>query len=80
MVPVLGVVMNMAGMPGPDGTMLYPFGSPEGALAPGAETLAELPLDPAVVTASDSGQPLETGAVALGLDIVAEAVVRKLRL
>ena len=80
MVPVLGVVMNMAGMPGPDGTMLYPFGRPEGALAPGAETLAELPLDPAVVAASDSGQPLETGAVALGLDLVAEAVVRKLRL
>ena len=80
MVPVLGVVMNMAGMPGPDGTMLYPFGRPDGELAPGAETLAELPLDPAVVTASDEGRPLEAGAVAEGLDAVAEAVARKLRL
>ena len=80
MVPVLGVVMNMAGMPGPDGTMLYPFGRPDGDLAPGAETLAQLPLDPAVVAASDKGIPLETGAVAEGLDAVAEAVSRTLRL
>ncbi len=80
MVPVLGVVMNMAGMPGPDGVMLYPFGRPEGELAPGAQTLAELPLDPAVVTASDSGLPLESGAVAEGLDRVAEAVARQLKL
>ncbi|MCG2839992.1 Mrp/NBP35 family ATP-binding protein [Sandaracinobacter sp. RS1-74] len=80
MVPVLGVVMNMAGMAGPDGSTLYPFGRPEGELAPGAETLAELPLDPAVVEASDSGRPLADGPVAQGLDRVAEAVARKLRL
>lgn len=79
-VPVLGVVMNMAGMPGPNGEMLYPFGRPEGALTPRAETLVELPLDPAVVQASDSGQPLEQGAVAEGLDRLAAAVAEKLRL
>ncbi len=80
MVPVLGVVMNMAGMPGPGGAMLYPFGRPEGELAPGTPTLAELPLDPVVVEASDAGRPLEKGPVAAGLDRVAEAVARKLSL
>lgn len=80
MVPVLGVVMNMAGMPGPDGRMLYPFGRPEGDLSPRAETLVELPLDPEVVAASDAGRPLESGAVAEGLDRLAEAVAEKLRL
>lgn len=80
MVPVLGVVMNMAGMAGPDGVMLYPFGRPEGELTPGTRTLAELPLDPAVVAASDSGVPLEFGPVAQGLDRVAEAVVQQLGL
>ena len=80
MVPVLGVVMNMAGMIGPDGQMLYPFGRPEGELAPRAETLVSLPLDPAVVVASDAGQPLETGPVAEGLDLLAEKVAAKLRL
>lgn len=80
MVPVLGVVMNMAGMPGPDGTTLYPFGRPDGALAPGVETLAQLPLDPAVVQASDAGRPLDSGPVAQGLDRIADAVIRKLRL
>ena len=80
MVPVLGVVMNMAGLRGPDGQMLYPFGRPEGELAPRAETLVELPLDPDVVAASDAGRPLETGPVAEGLDRLAEAVAQKLRL
>lgn len=79
-VPVLGVVMNMAGMPGPDGRMLYPFGKPEGPLAPGAPTLAELPLDPAVVAASDAGKPLDSGDVATGLDRVAGAIAAKLGL
>lgn len=80
MVPVLGVVMNMAGLQAPDGSMLYPFGRPDGELAPGTETLAELPLDPAVVTASDTGQPLASGPVAQALDEVAQQVARKLSL
>ena len=80
MVPVLGVVMNMAGMAGPNGAMLYPFGRPDGDLAPGVTTLAELPLDPAVVAASDAGEPLMTGPVADGLDRVADAVMRQLKL
>lgn len=77
-VPVLGSVMNMAGMPGPDGQMLHPFGDPGGELTPGTKTLAILPLDPAVVAASDSGQPIETGAVAEGLDQVAAAITERL--
>ena len=77
--PVLGVVMNMAGMPAPDGTMLYPFGKPDGA-GLGAEVLAELPLDPAVVEASDAGRPLATGAVAEGLDLVAARLAAQLGL
>ncbi len=79
-VPVLGAIMNMAGMPGPDGAMLYPFGDPGGELTPGTETLAQLPLDPQVVAASDAGSPIDTGAVAQGLDQVAAAVVRKLEI
>lgn len=78
-VPVLGVVMNMAGMAGPDGTMLYPFGRPGGE-ALGAPVLAELPLDPAVVAASDAGQPLLDGAVAEGLDAVAARIAGELGL
>ncbi|MGL6044236.1 MAG: P-loop NTPase [Sandaracinobacteroides sp.] len=78
-VPVLGVVMNMAGMAAPDGTILHPFG-PVGAISGlGAETLAELPLDPAVVAASDAGTPLKGGPVAAGLDIVAAKVAAALK-
>lgn len=77
-VPVLGVIMNMAGMPTADGHMLYPFGDPGGELTPGTETLVSLPLDPAVVAASDAGQPIETGAVAEGLDQVAANIVQAL--
>jgi hypothetical protein len=39
-----------------------------------------LPLDPQVVAASDAGSPIDTGAVAEGLDQVAAAVVRKLEI
>jgi ATP-binding protein involved in chromosome partitioning len=80
MVPVLGVVMNMAGLIGPDGTMLHPFGKSGGADQLGAETIVDLPLDPTVVAASDAGTPLATGPVAAGLDIVAERVAKQLRL
>jgi ATP-binding protein involved in chromosome partitioning len=79
-VPVLGVVMNMTGMSGPDGTVLHPFGKVEGDSGLGAETLAELPLDPAVVAASDAGEPLATGPVAAGLDLVAARVAAELKL
>jgi ATP-binding protein involved in chromosome partitioning len=79
-VPVLGVIMNMAGMLAPDGTMLRPFG-PVGATDDlGAPLLAELPLDPAVVAASDAGQPLATGPVAEALDKVAAALAGRLGL
>ncbi|WP_448585519.1 P-loop NTPase, partial [Thermaurantiacus sp.] len=67
-VPVLGVIANMAGIPG---TGLHPFGKvDEAALAAalGAPVLAKLPLDPAVARASDTGEPLATGPVAAALD------------
>jgi hypothetical protein len=41
-VPVLGAVLNMAGLLSPDGTLLHPFGEVEGEAGIGAEILAEL--------------------------------------
>lgn len=79
-VPVLGAVLNMAGLLSPDGTLLHPFGEVDGEAGIGADILAELPLEPAVVAASDRGQPLETGAVASGLDRVAAQVAQALKL
>jgi ATP-binding protein involved in chromosome partitioning len=79
-VPVLGVVMNMAGMAAPDGTVLHPFGQAPADTGMGAETLAELPLDPAVVAASDAGAPLAVGPVAAGLDEVAARIAQALQL
>jgi ATP-binding protein involved in chromosome partitioning len=79
-VPVLGAVLNMAGLLAPDGTLLHPFGEVDGDAGIGAEILAELPLEPAVVAASDRGQPLQTGAVAAGLDVVAARVAAALKL
>jgi ATP-binding protein involved in chromosome partitioning len=79
-VPVLGAVLNMAGLVAPDGTLIHPFGEVDGEAGIGAEILAELPLEPAVVAASDRGQPLETGQVAAGLDRVAARIVGALKL
>ena len=70
----------MAGMLSTDGTLLHPFGEVDGDAGIGADILAELPLEPAVVAASDRGQPLETGAVAAGLDRVAARVAEALKL
>ncbi len=78
-VPVLGAIMNMSGMAGPGGEMLYPFGRADSANLQ-ADLLAELPLEPDVVAASDAGQPLETGAVAEGLDLAAAAIAKRLGL
>lgn len=77
-VPVMGVVMNMASLLGADGTVTYPFGQPGDGADLGAEILASLPLDPAVVTASDAGKPLDTGPVAFALDGVARAIAQRL--
>jgi ATP-binding protein involved in chromosome partitioning len=79
-VPVLGAVLNMAGLLSPDGTLLHPFGEVEGEAGIGAEILAELPLEPAVVAASDRGKPLQQGAVAAGLDRVAARIAGALNL
>ena len=79
-VPVLGAVLNMAGLISPDGTLLHPFGEVDGEAGIGAEILADLPLEPAVVAASDRGQPLEQGAVAAGLDRVAARIAEALSL
>jgi ATP-binding protein involved in chromosome partitioning len=79
-VPVLGAVLNMAGLLSPDGTLLHPFGEVEGEAGIGAEILAELPLEPAVVAASDRGKPLQQGAVAAGLDRVAARIAGALSL
>ncbi|MFN7397837.1 MAG: P-loop NTPase [Sandaracinobacter sp.] len=79
-VPVLGAVLNMAGLLSPDGTLLHPFGEVEGEAGIGTEILAELPLEPAVVAASDRGKPLQQGAVAAGLDRVAARIAGALSL
>ncbi|MBS3962741.1 MAG: P-loop NTPase [Sandarakinorhabdus sp.] len=79
-VPVLGVVMNMASMIGPNGETLHPFGIAAAGGLGGAETLAELPLDPEVVRASDAGTPLTTGPLAAAMDSVAATIAEKLRL
>jgi len=79
-VPVLGVVMNMASMIGPTGETLHPFGTAAAGALPGAKTLAELPLDPAVVQASDAGTPLATGPVAAAMDKVAETIAIALQI
>lgn len=79
-VPVLGVVMNMDGMTMPDGQVVHPFGQAPADSGLGAEVIASLPLDPAVVAASDSGAPMEVGAVAAGLDAVAAEIARQLEL
>lgn len=79
-VPVLGAVLNMAGLLTPDGSLLHPFGEVDGEAGIGADILAELPLEPAVVAASDGGRPLDRGAVAAGLDRVAAKVAEALKL
>jgi len=79
-VPMLGAVLNMAGLVAPDGTRTHPFGQVVGEAGIGTAILAELPLEPAVVEASDSGQPLAGGAVAAGLDSVAGKVAAALGL
>ena len=79
-VPVLGVVMNMAGMAMPDGQVVHPFGQVPADSGLGAEVIASLPLDPAVVTASDAGTPIGEGAVASGLDAVAARIAAQLGL
>lgn len=81
--PVLGFIENMAGMAAPDGTMLRPFGGGDtGRLEQrlGLPCLATLPLDPAVMQASDGGVPLEHGPVAAALDDAAQALAKRLAL
>lgn len=76
-VPVLGVIENMAGIAG-EGTA--PFGKSRGGEGLGAPLLASLPLEPAVVSASDAGSPRPAGPVAEGLDRVAADVVERLKI
>ena len=68
---VVGVVENMAGLPMPDGTTLALFGEGGGrqvaerlTRAIGAEVplLGQIPLDPELVAAGDSGVPLVLSA------------------
>ena len=68
---IVGVVENMAGLPMPDGTTLALFGEGGGrqvaerlTRAVGAEVplLGQIPLDPELVAAGDSGVPLVLSA------------------
>ena len=82
-VPVLGVIRNMAGIMLPDGGMAFPFGPADDtgfAERVGAPLLASIPLDPAVVAASDTGVPLSTGPVAAALDTIARTLAARLAL
>ena len=82
-VPVLGVVRNMAGIILPDGGMAWPFGPADDAgfaERVGAPLVASIPLDPAVVAASDAGIPLDKGPVAEALDAIAGRIAGQLAL
>ena len=68
---IVGVVENMSGLLMPDGTTMHLFGSGGGSAvaerltrAVGADVplLGQIPLDPALVTAGDSGVPLVLSA------------------
>lgn len=68
---IVGVVENMSGLPMPDGTTMHIFGEGGGAQvaerltrAVGADVplLGQIPLDPALVAAGDSGVPLVLSA------------------
>ena len=68
---IVGVVENMSGLLMPDGTTMHLFGSGGGSQvaerltrAVGADVplLGQIPLDPALVTAGDSGVPLVLSA------------------
>jgi ATP-binding protein involved in chromosome partitioning len=68
---IVGVVENMSGLTLPDGTVMQLFGEGGGALVAesltksvGADVplLGQVPLDPALVAAGDSGVPLVLGA------------------
>jgi ATP-binding protein involved in chromosome partitioning len=72
-VPVLGIIENMAGTGSP-------FGPSSGAEGLGAPLIASLPLEAAVVAASDAGKPLAMGKVAEALDAVADMIAPRLGL
>ena len=71
---------TVAGMVMPDGQVVHPFGEAPADAGLGADTIASLPLDPAVVAASDAGTPIETGSIAAGLDTVAARIATQLTL
>jgi ATP-binding protein involved in chromosome partitioning len=62
-VQILGILENMSGFTAPDGTLHEIFGSGGGrkeAERLGVSFLGQLPLDPAIRIASDSGVPFLT--------------------
>ena len=80
-VPVLGLVLNMTELPLADGTRLHPFGPVDRARVAreaGAEVVAELPMDPALVPLSDAGTPPGSGPVPEALDRLAAWLSRRL--
>lgn len=80
-VPVLGLVVNMAELRLPDGSVMHPFGAvdaPALERETGADLLAVLPMDPSLVPASDAGTPPATGPVPEALDLVARALAARL--
>jgi ATP-binding protein involved in chromosome partitioning len=82
-VPVLGLVVNMAELTLPGGSLLHPFGVADpAALAreTGAAVLAMLPMDPALVPLCDAGTPPASGPVPRALDALAEALAARLSL
>jgi ATP-binding protein involved in chromosome partitioning len=63
-VDVLGIVENMSGLPLPDGSVLPLFGSGGGAetaRANGVPLLAQIPIDIAIRSGGDAGQPVAAG-------------------
>ncbi len=58
---IMGVIENMAGFPGPDGALIEIFGSGGGARLAheiGAPLIGTIPLDRALATGGDNGEPL----------------------
>ena len=82
---VLGVVENMSAFVAPDGERHEIFGRGGGArlaALSGAPLVAQIPVEPAVSTAGDEGQPIVTAApdspAALAIRALAERIATEL--
>lgn len=83
-IPVIGLVENMAYLDTPDGSRLHPFGEGGTQLAEslGLAHLAALPLEAAIQTGNEKGEPIAAttpdGSAAQAMDLMAAAVLQRI--